>query len=73
MERRGGPYVTFIVEELDALHARLAGAGVPIRSDGVVEVRPGLRLLLVSDPEGNFVELVQYADLRSYRPGPGPA
>ncbi len=70
MQRRGGPYVTFIVDDLDQVQARLAAAGVPVRSQGAVEVRPGLRLLLVTDPEGNFVEIVQYDDVTSYRPIP---
>jgi hypothetical protein len=68
MQRRGGSYVTFIVDDVSSLHERLARAGTPIRSRGVVELRPGLRLVLATDPEGNFVEFLQYDDLDSYRP-----
>ena len=68
MQRRGGSYVTFIVDDLDVTYAALARAGVRVHSQGTIEVRPGVRLLLVTDPEGNYLEFVQYADLRSYRP-----
>ena len=68
MNRPGGCYVTFIVEDLIALYARLMQAGTPVRSDGIVELRAGLRLLLVADPEGNFLEFLQYDDLDAYRP-----
>lgn len=67
MERAGSAYVTFIVEDLAALHERLVRAGVDRRSDGIVELRAGLRLLLVADPEGNFVELLEYDDVAAYR------
>ena len=67
-EPPGGCYVTFIVEDLVALYARPVQAGTPVRSDGVVELRAGLRLLLVADPEGNFFELLQYDDIDAHRP-----
>jgi len=41
---------------------------VPARSDGVVLLRPGVRLLLANDPEGNWLEFLQYDDLAAYRP-----
>jgi catechol 2,3-dioxygenase-like lactoylglutathione lyase family enzyme len=68
MNRPGGCYVTFIVEDLAALYARLVQAGTPVRSDGIVLLRAGLRLLLVADPEGNFLEFLQYDDIDAYRP-----
>ncbi len=67
MQRQGGAYVTFIVSGLPALHARLAAAGARVLSDGVMQVRPGVGLLLVQDPEGNHLEFVEYADLDAYR------
>ncbi len=70
MERRGGAYVTFIVDDLDSTHAALQRAGARVHSRGTVEVRPGVRMLLVTDPEGNYLEFVQYAELRAYRPSP---
>jgi catechol 2,3-dioxygenase-like lactoylglutathione lyase family enzyme len=68
MQRRGGSYVTFIVDDVDSLHLELVRSGASIRSRGVVELRPGVRLVLAADPEGNFVEFLQYDDLASYRP-----
>lgn len=72
MSRPGGCYVTFIVADLAELHLRLVQAGVPIRSDGIVELRAGLRLVLAVDPEGNFLEFLQYDDVLAYRPGESP-
>jgi len=37
-------------------------------SDGPVEIRKGITAIFTCDPEGNFLEFVQYADLASYRP-----
>jgi hypothetical protein len=68
MSRPGGCYVTFIIEDLVALYPRLLQAGTPIRSDGIVELRAGLRLLLALDPESNFLEFLQYDDVLAYRP-----
>ena len=68
LEHQGGHYATFVVADLDALHARLMRAGIRLDSQGVVEVRAGLRMMLLRDPEGNSIEFVQYADLESYRP-----
>lgn len=67
MHRPGAAYVTFIVDDLAALHQTLLHAGANIRSDGIVPLRAGLRLLLVADPEGNFIEFLQYDDLAAYR------
>lgn len=71
MHRVGASYVTFIVDDLAALHGRLRQAGANIRSKGIVELRAGLRLLLVADPEGNFLEFLQYDDITAYRPVKG--
>jgi catechol 2,3-dioxygenase-like lactoylglutathione lyase family enzyme len=69
----GGAYVTFLIDNLDDVEDRLIAAGVPICSRGIVEVRPGVRLLLARDPAGNFLEFVQYADLGTYRPSSSAA
>lgn len=66
MQREGAAYVTFLVEDLVALHARLQASGVAIRSEGVVALRPGVSLLLATDPAGNFLEFVEYADVAAY-------
>jgi hypothetical protein len=41
---------------------------VELLSDQPVQTRPGTRLLFFRDCEGNPLELVQYDDLKSYRP-----
>ena len=33
-----------------------------------IEVRPGTYLAFCRDPEGNVLEIVQYADIAAYRP-----
>ena len=68
LQKQGGAYVTFIVDGLKALQQRLKEHGARIMSDGIVQVRPGVGLLLAQDPEGNYLEFVQYDDLNSYRP-----
>jgi catechol 2,3-dioxygenase-like lactoylglutathione lyase family enzyme len=68
LARAGLAYVTFIINGIDAWHARLKAQGVALASDAPVENRPGLRVLFFKDPEGNVLELVEYADLASYRP-----
>ena len=69
LERQGGHYVTFIISDIHALHAKLLGAGIGLISQGMVEVRAGLTMMMISDPAGNTIEFVEYADLESYRPG----
>jgi lactoylglutathione lyase len=32
-----------------------------------VEIRKGITAIFAKDPEGNFVEFVEYADLAAYR------
>ncbi len=66
MAATGNFYVTFLVRDIEPLHARLREAGARLCSDGIVEVRPGVWLFLATDPEGNFLEFVEYADLASY-------
>jgi lactoylglutathione lyase len=68
LQKAGGGYVTFIVEDMSSLLADLQKAGVTIKSQGKVEVRAGVWVMLAADPEGNYLEFVEYADLSSYRP-----
>jgi catechol 2,3-dioxygenase-like lactoylglutathione lyase family enzyme len=68
MQRRGAAYLTFIVDDVQSVYDKLRRAGVPVRSEGVVPLRPGLWLVLATDPEGNWLEFLQYDDLASYRP-----
>jgi catechol 2,3-dioxygenase-like lactoylglutathione lyase family enzyme len=68
LARAGLSYLTFIVRDLDRWCARLKAKGVALASDAPVENRPGLRVQFFTDPEGNTLELVEYADLAAYRP-----
>lgn len=61
-------YLTFIVEDINAAMARLRAEGVEfLTGPERVEVRPGTYLAFCRDPEGHVLELVQYADISSYR------
>jgi lactoylglutathione lyase len=53
-------WVTFDVDEIDEAVARCVAAGVPVGMP-VTEIRPGLRVANVSDPDGNRVELLDRA------------
>lgn len=69
LDRAGTTYLTFIVDDLEPMLARLHAAGVELVSGPEIrEVRPGVFLVFARDPEGNLLEFVQYADLASYRP-----
>ncbi|MBS0610695.1 MAG: VOC family protein [Proteobacteria bacterium] len=64
----GASYLTFIVEDIAAAMARLRAEGVEfLTGPERVEVRPGTYLAFCRDPEGHVLELVQYADITSYR------
>ncbi len=65
----GATHIGLAVEDVDALHALLSEAGVPVRSDPV-EIHEdgiwnGVRCLYASDPDGVTVEFVE-------RPRVGP-
>ena len=51
-------WVTFDVDELDEAVARCQAAGAPVPMP-VTEIRPGLRVANIADPDGNRVELVE--------------
>lgn len=51
-------WITFDVEDLDAIVARCARRRFQMP---VTELRPGLRVCIVEDPDGNAVELVERA------------
>lgn len=72
LNRRGLAYITFIVDDLKAIIARLKAAGVVfLTGTDRVEVRPGTFLSFIRDPEGNVLEFVEYSDIREYRPDLG--
>lgn len=59
--RATATFLTLVVDNLGALVTRLQEAGVWVRtSPAIVEVRPGMHLAFVEDPDGFPVELVQY-------------
>ncbi len=55
---QGYRYLTLIVSNLDEMAAACDGAGVKIVVPRT-EVRPGVTILMVEDPDGNWVEFVQ--------------
>lgn len=68
-ERHGLIYVSFIVADLDRILKRLKENDVKLVSgDQKIEVRPGVFVVYALDPEGNYLEFLEYPDLTSYRP-----
>jgi len=68
-ERQGFAYLTFIIADLDGMIHRLRDNGVKLLSGGEkIEVRPGVYTIYSIDPEGNFIEFVEYPEVTSYRP-----
>jgi len=67
-ERHGLAYLTFVIAEMQDVVKRLKAHGVRLLSDEPVEVRPGVFALYSLDPEGNYLEFVEYPDPSAYRP-----
>lgn len=67
-ERQGIAYITFIVMDVEEVVVRLKKHRVDMVREGAVEIRKGINAIFIRDPEGNFLEFVEYADLPSYRP-----
>ncbi|BAN28175.1 VOC family protein [Caballeronia insecticola] len=62
-------YLTFIVDDIQAVVDRLIGQATRFLTGTTrVEVREGTYLAFCRDPEGNVLEIVQYADIDTYRP-----
>lgn len=55
---QGLRYVTFVIQNLDEVCAKLAALGVAFEIEPR-EIRPGVRIAMVHDPDGNVVEFVQ--------------
>jgi len=51
-------YISFRVQDISALRVELQAKGVEF-SVAETEVRPGVRMAMVNDPDGNTVELIQ--------------
>jgi len=67
-ERQGIVYITFVIADVKEVATRLRKHGVKLVSEEPVEVREGVIALFTLDPEGNFIEFVEYPDPASYRP-----
>jgi lactoylglutathione lyase len=67
-EGQGIAYITFVIVDVHEVTARLKKFGVQLMSKNPVEIRKGITAVFAKDPEGNFLEFVEYADLASYRP-----
>ena len=67
-ERQGTAYITFVIADIQDIATRLKEHEVKLMSPEPVEIRKGVIALLAQDPEGNFIEFVEYPDLASYRP-----
>jgi lactoylglutathione lyase len=67
-ERHGISYLTFVIDGIKRVAKHLKEHGVKLISDEPIEVRNGVFALYSIDPEGNFIEFVEYPDIASYRP-----
>ena len=67
-ERHGIAYLTFVIDGIKRVAKHLKEHGVKLTSDEPIEVRNGVFALYATDPEGNFIEFVEYPDIASYRP-----
>jgi catechol 2,3-dioxygenase-like lactoylglutathione lyase family enzyme len=65
--RPGPAFLTFIVEDLGRAMEQLANMGARLSTPQPVEIRDGVYLAFVLDPEDNQLELVMYRDLKEYR------
>lgn len=54
----GFRYLTFVIKNLSELCAELKGKGIEFALPEK-EVRPGVRVAMVKDPDGNIVEFVE--------------
>ena len=69
LSHQGKVFLTFIVEDLKTTVDELISMGAVLRTEGkILEVRQGVFLSILDDPEGNHLEFVEYANLEAYRP-----
>ena len=69
LSKKGNVFLTFIVEDLKLTVSRIKDTDTPIRTQGsIMEVRDGVFLSIIDDPEGNHLEFVEYSDITNYRP-----
>jgi len=67
-ERHGLAYLTFVIAGMQEVMKHLKAHGVRLMSEEPIEVRPGVFALYSLDPEGNYLEFVEYPDPSAYRP-----
>ena len=67
-QRQGTTYISFVIANIQDVAKHLKEQHVLLMSSDPVEVRKGVTALFAQDPEGNFVEFVEYSDVASYRP-----
>ena len=69
LSKNGNVFLTFIVEDLKRTVSKIKDTDAPIRTQGsIMEVRDGVFLSIIDDPEGNHLEFVEYRDITNYRP-----
>ena len=69
LSKKGNVFLTFIVEDLKHTVSRIKDTDAPIRTQGsIMEVRDGVFLSIIDDPEGNHLEFVEYSNITNYRP-----
>ena len=69
VSKKGNVFLTFIVDDLKHTVSRIKDTGAPIRTQGsIMEVRDGVFLSIIDDPEGNHLEFVEYSEINDYRP-----
>ena len=69
LSKKGNVFLTFIVEDLKHTVSRIKDTDAPIRTQGnIMQVRDGVLLSIIDDPEGNHLEFVEYSDINDYRP-----
>jgi lactoylglutathione lyase len=66
-ERQGIAYLTFVIADVKEVAGQLKKHGVALMSEDPVDIREGITAIFAKDPEGNFLEFVEYGDLASYR------
>lgn len=67
-ERQGITYLTFVIADVHEVTSRLKEHHADVVTSEPVPIREGITAIFVRDPEGNFLEFVQYTDLGAYRP-----
>lgn len=68
LDHQSTAYLTFIVADIAATVETLRAAGATLlNGTPVVEVRDGVLLSFLRDPEGHVIEIVEYRDIADYR------